>query len=99
MEGDAWLQWVLAWWETFRNRVVKPVDLIELVDLVDYPPFFVADDGTPKSMSIKIGKALMTKKDRIFGGFAIRLSRVDKASRSKLWKLERVTEDAEEDLD
>ena len=99
VEGDAWLQWVLAWWETFRNRVVKPVDLIELVDLVDYPPFYVTDDGTAKSMSIKIGKALMTKKDRIFGGFAVRLSRVDKATGSKLWKLERVSEDAEEDPD
>ena len=99
VEGDAWLQWVLAWWERFGNGDVKPVTLIELVGLVDYPPFYVTDDGTAKSMSIKIGKALMTKKDRIFGGFAIRLSRVDKASRSKLWKLERVSDDAEEDLD
>lgn len=90
VEGDAWLQWVLAWEETFGNQVVKAGDLIKLVELVDYPPFYVADDGTEKSMSIRIGKALMTKKDRIYGGFAIRLSRVDGASRSKLWKLERV---------
>ena len=93
VERDAWVQWVSAWWEMFGDRLVKPAELVELVDLVDNPPFWVADNGGERSLSSSIGKALMKKRDTIFGRFRIRLARTDTVSGSKFWKLERTVEE------
>ena len=87
IEADGWLSFVNAWEQLYGVEEVSPSQLVNVLDHIDSPPFYVGDATSPFAVAIRVGKALNKVKDRIFNDFAITYSRTNTSSGSRLWKL------------
>lgn len=87
IEADTWERWVAQWWKMFGDREVTASELAILVDRVDSAPIWTGDEPNQKAMSIRIGTALNLVRDRNFVGLTVKLSRKNKSTGSRLWKL------------
>ena len=75
-EGGAWREFVGHWWSRHGNRAVKPSALRVLCDEEDLLGE-VLGDGSPASKDTRLGFALKTHRDRVYGRFRIELARDD----------------------
>ena len=88
-EAD-WLVFTERWWELLEGKAVRATDLVYAFDELPEAISAAVEFGTPRSAEIRLGRALMRRRDRVFGD--LRLVFVGKASRSgsNLWRLEHV---------
>jgi DNA primase catalytic core len=84
-EGEAWRAFTRAWWQRHGPRPVRVADLNEQcaeLELLDG----VRGEGTPKSQQTRLGRALQTARDRVFGGLRVVLVR-DGGNKGKQYAL------------
>ena len=65
-EGEAWREFVLAWWDEHGEAVLHVADLTELCDKQDLM-LQVRGDGSARSQQCRLGRALQCARDRVFG--------------------------------
>lgn len=86
-EGMVWRNFVCAWWDRFGTAEVGTADLYELA-LKCEPPLPLGA-GNEKSQRIRLGKALVRMRDRIFdhAGIARRIAASGISHQAKRWQL------------
>ena len=92
-EGESWRAFTRAWWERYGSRAMRVAELNELcgeLELMDS----LRGDGTAKSQQSRLGRALRTARDRIFGSVRLTLAR-DQGNKGRLYAL--TLADAEDD--
>lgn len=70
VEGESWRAFVAAWWESTAESPRKVSDLNNLCEERELL-LGVRGDGSPRSQQTRLGNALMSKRDRVFGGVRI----------------------------
>ncbi len=73
-EGGLWRELVAAWWGKYQDR---PVAVSELAELCRAGNFMapVLGDGVERSQMIRLGKALKSARDRVYGAYRVCLVR------------------------
>ena len=93
-ESEQWRAFLQAWWSLHESRPVKAAELVALVRDNDLIPglFASARDGADdRSMSLRLGKALSTRRDRAYGDLFIRKPGTDAHQKTGLYALERAS--------
>jgi hypothetical protein len=85
-EGTMWREFVAAWWEAHED---KPVRVSELVDLCADSELMapVLGDGSERSQSTRLGRALQNARDRVFGNWRIEPAGRDRGSKRPVYRL------------
>jgi hypothetical protein len=79
LEGEAWREFISVWWEEYATAPQRVVDLVELCEQRNLLSG-VRGDGSPRSQQTKLGYALMSKRDRVYGELQlVRLGRKGEA--------------------
>ena len=73
-EGALWREFVAVWWATHQDRPVCVAELLSLCQSADLMASVVGD-GTEKSQVTRLGTALRSARDRVFGEHRIRAFR------------------------
>jgi hypothetical protein len=73
-DGQMWREFTAAWWEAFGEEPKKVSDLTQFCEQRDLM-LAVRGDGSARSQQTRLGKALATKRDRVFNGLT--LKRID----------------------
>jgi hypothetical protein len=79
-EGQRWREFTATWWEAFKDEPKKVSELNELCEQLELM-LPVRGDGTGKSQQTRLGKALLSARDRIFDG--LRIDKVNINSRKQ----------------
>ena len=70
-DGQLWREFTGAWWEAFRAEPKKVSDLTQFCEDRDLM-LNVRGDGSARSQQTRLGKALATKRDRVFNGLTVK---------------------------
>lgn len=72
-DTKVWSEFVSAWWERFKNEPVRPMNLVELSTKPGEELLIagVLGDGSPRSMSTKLGTRLANAQGKVFAGCRI----------------------------
>lgn len=81
VDGEAWREFVLAWWEEHGSNVAHVADLTNLCAREDLMPQ-VRGDGSPLSQQSRLGRALLSARDRVFGDIQIVVANQDRKKRT-----------------
>lgn len=73
-EGSLWRDFVAVWWMTHQDRPVCVADLLSLCQSADLMTSVIGE-GTEKSQVTKLGTALQSARDRVFGEHRVRTFR------------------------
>jgi hypothetical protein len=88
-EGSMWRDFIAAWWETHGEKPVRAAELVELCNKGELiSP--VIGDGTERSQSTRLGKALQNARERVFGFHRIEAAGKDHDSKRPLHQLVQV---------
>ncbi len=85
-EGTMWRDFVAAWWEAHKDQPVRVSELAELCTKGEFMAQ-VLGDGTDRSQSTRLGKALQNARDRVFGSHRIEAAGRDAASKRPVYRL------------
>jgi hypothetical protein len=66
-----WREFTGAWWDAFRDEPKKVSELTQFCEERDLM-LTVRGDGSARSQQTRLGKALATKRDRVFNGLTIK---------------------------
>jgi hypothetical protein len=80
-EGALWRDFVAVWWVTHQDRPVCVADLLSLCQSADLMTSVIGE-GTEKSQVTKLGTALQSARDRVFGEHRVRTVRDPRMKRS-----------------
>jgi len=86
-EGQAWREFIAAWWETFRSDPKSVKDLNDFCDDHDLM-IQVRGEKSPRSEQTRLGLALSSARDRIFGNIKISRTKAFSHKIGILYKLE-----------
>jgi hypothetical protein len=86
-EGEAWREFVLAWWDEHGANVAHVADLTELCDKRDLM-LQIRGDGLLRSQQSRLGRALQSARDRVFGDLQVVVLNQDRKGRT-LYALKR----------
>ena len=70
-DGQLWREFTGAWWDAFRAEPKKVSDLTQFCEERDLM-LNVRGDGSARSQQTRLGKALATKRDRVFNGLTVK---------------------------
>jgi hypothetical protein len=70
-DGQLWREFTGAWWDAFRTEPKKVSDLAQFCEERDLM-LNVRGDGSARSQQTRLGKALATKRDRVFNGLTVK---------------------------
>ncbi|HPT28600.1 MAG TPA: hypothetical protein PLZ95_19430, partial [Bryobacteraceae bacterium] len=70
-DGQMWREFTGAWWEAYRTEPKKVTELNQFCEERDLM-FSVRGDGSARSQQTRLGKALTTKRDRVFNGLTVK---------------------------
>jgi hypothetical protein len=70
-DGQLWREFTGAWWDAFRAEPKKVSELTQFCEERDLM-LNVRGDGSARSQQTRLGKALATKRDRVFNGLTIK---------------------------
>jgi hypothetical protein len=70
-DGQLWREFTGTWWDAFRAEPKKVSDLTQFCEERDLM-LNVRGDGSTRSQQTRLGKALATKRDRVFNGLTIK---------------------------
>ena len=70
-DGQLWREFTGAWWDEFRAAPKKVSDLTQFCEDRDLMQN-VLGDGSTRSQQTRLGKALATKRDRVFNGLTVK---------------------------
>ena len=70
-DGQLWREFTGAWWDEFRTAPKKVSDLTQFCEDRDLMQN-VLGDGSTRSQQTRLGKALATKRDRVFNGLTVK---------------------------
>jgi hypothetical protein len=70
-DGQMWREFTATWWEAYRDEPKKVSDLTQFCEERDLM-LTVRGDGSARSQQTRLGKALGTKRDRVFNGLTIK---------------------------
>ena len=93
-EGAMWRDFVAAWWQTHRDRPCRVSELVELCTAGEFMAPILGD-GTERSQSTRLGKALQNARDRVFGDYRLEFAGRDSASKRPTYRL---THSSQQDL-
>jgi hypothetical protein len=93
-EGTMWRDFVAAWWQAHRERPVRVSELVELCAAGEFMAPILGD-GTERSQSTRLGKALQNARDRVFGDHRLEFAGRDSASKRPTYRL---THSSQQDL-
>jgi hypothetical protein len=81
-----WFDFVEAWWETHES---KPARVHQLVEMCAQRELMVrvVGEGTERSQSIRLGRALQGARDRVFGSYRIEPAGKDRESKRPMYRL------------
>ncbi|MGD1001284.1 MAG: bifunctional DNA primase/polymerase [Candidatus Brocadiia bacterium] len=85
VEGEAWRNFVAAWFNSHGEREVGVAELYSLAATEDGSAPIDLGDGTEKSQKTRLGKALSAQRDRQFGAY--RVVAGAKKDGAQQWKL------------
>ncbi len=90
VEGEAWREFTLAWWEA---QGATPTHVSDLTDLCEKQDLMLAarGDGSARSQQSRLGRALQSARDRVFGDLQVVIVNQDRKKRT-LYALQRVGE-------
>lgn len=94
VESGQWCELTAAWWEAFHGeptRVATLNDYCERRGLLEA----VRGEGSSRAQETRLGRALSSKRDRIYGGLRIRLVIADK-HKGRCYSLERASQGSDE---
>ncbi len=86
-DGQLWREFTGAWWDAFRAEPKKVSDLTQFCEERDLM-LNVRGDGSARSQQTRLGKALATKRDRVFNGLTVRRINQGKHKGSIFYALE-----------
>jgi len=86
-DGQLWREFTGAWWDAFRAEPKKVSDLTQFCEERDLM-LNVRGDGSARSQQTRLGKALATKRDRVFNGFTVKRINQGKHKGSIFYALE-----------
>jgi len=70
-DGQLWREFTGAWWDTFRAEPKKVSDLTQFCEERDLM-LNARGEGSVRSQQTRLGKALATKRDRVFNGLTVK---------------------------
>ena len=86
-ETTEWAAFTERWWATYKKRAVTAKDLFEI--LGKYKLLLDLWGGRSELSAMqRIGRALSSKRDRVFGGYAVRSAGKDSATKNAAYRLE-----------
>ena len=88
-EGEAWRDFAVAWWERSSTAAVRVGELNELCEKFDLMTT-VRGEGTERAQQVRLGKALQSARDRVYGELRITQPRNDK-HRGRCYALEHLS--------
>ncbi len=97
VEGQAWTEFVVAWWEKFGSKQVRPRQLLVVCGQHDLMES-VRGSGGPRSQQTRLGLALHRAHDRVFGRHRIVLVQ-DKGKHGKWYALQADLQVADEPVE
>jgi DNA primase catalytic core len=92
VEGEAWREFTLAWWEEHGTTAAHVSDLTELCEKQDLM-LQARGDGSARSQQSRLGRALQGARDRVFGDLQVVVVNQDRKKRT-LYALKRLGEPA-----
>ncbi|HQG03879.1 MAG TPA: CHC2 zinc finger domain-containing protein [Thermoleophilia bacterium] len=87
-DGEPWREFTLAWWDEHKDRAVRVSDLNSLCEKLDLMSA-VRGEGTERAQQVRLGKALMGARDRVYGELRVIQQHGDK-HRGRWYALERL---------
>jgi hypothetical protein len=94
-EGSMWRELVTAWWEAHHDRSVRVSELVQLCTASELMTS-VLGDGSERSQSTRLGKALQNARDRVFGSHRIESGGRDSDSKRPTYRLVEVEQEENE---
>jgi DNA primase catalytic core len=97
-ETEAWRVFTQVWWSLFETSDVQVAmlnDICEQRGLLEEERKDASSHSSTHSQVTRLGRALQSKRDQVFGELRIRVSRDDR--RGRRYSLERVTADSPRD--
>jgi hypothetical protein len=85
-ETTMWFDFVEAWWEAHKGDPVRVHELAEIC-LQRELMARVLGEGSERSQAIRLGKALLGARDRVFGAFRIEQAGKDRESKRPMYRL------------
>ncbi len=70
-DGQMWREFTATWWEAYHDEPKKVSELTQFCEERDLM-LTVRGDGSARSQQTRLGKALGTKRDRVFNGLTIK---------------------------
>jgi DNA primase catalytic core len=92
VEGEAWREFTLAWWEEHGATATHVSDLTELCEKQDLM-LQARGDGSARSQQSRLGRALASARDRVFGDLQVAVVNQDRKKRT-LYALKRLGDPA-----
>lgn len=87
-EGEPWREFTLAWWDEHREKPVRVSELNTLCEKLDLMSA-IRGEGTERAQQVRLGKALMGARDRVYDELRVTQQPGDK-HRGKHYALERL---------
>jgi len=87
-DGEPWREFTLAWWDEHKDKAVRVSDLNSLCEKLDLMSA-VRGEGTERAQQVRLGKALMGARDRVYGELRVIQQHGDK-HRGRWYALERL---------
>jgi hypothetical protein len=88
VEGEAWREFTLAWWDEHGHLPTHVSDLTELCEKQDLM-LQARGDGSARSQQSRLGRALQSARDRVFGDLQVVVANQDRKKRT-LYALQRI---------
>jgi hypothetical protein len=88
VEGEAWREFTLAWWDEYGQAAIHVAGLTELCEKHDLM-LQVRGDGSARSQQSRLGRALQSARDRVFGDLQVVIVNHDRQKRT-LYALKRL---------
>lgn len=92
-EGPMWRTLVVVWWATHRDELVRVADLAKLCAAGDLMES-VLGEGSEKSQHIRLGRALLRVRERVFGEHRVE-SMTDPRTNRPVYRLVKVAAETE----
>ena len=85
-EGTMWREFIAAWWEAHQDSRVRVSELVELCASGEFMSP-VLGDGSERSQSTRLGKALQNARDRVFARWRVESAGRDRGSKRPVYRL------------
>lgn len=81
VEGQAWREFTQAWWDEYGSGTAHVADLVGLCEKHDLM-VQTRGDGAARSQQSRLGRALQSARDRVFGDLQIVVAELDRKKRT-----------------